>query len=125
MTGLPERRDSLWILTVAPSIWAVHFLLCYSTAAVWCAKVAGRSGSLAGARTAVVVYTAVALAGIVVVLWRGYQRHTLGGSTVPHDFDTPEDRHRFLGFATVLLAVLSIVGTIYVALAVVFIETCH
>ena len=37
----PARWGSLWLLTFGPGIWAVHFLLCYVTAAVWCARVAG------------------------------------------------------------------------------------
>ena len=35
-----ERNESLWMLVVSPTIWAVHFGLCYITAAVWCAKAA-------------------------------------------------------------------------------------
>jgi hypothetical protein len=40
-TQLPEANESLWLLVASPVIWAAHFLLCYGTAAVWCAKVAG------------------------------------------------------------------------------------
>jgi hypothetical protein len=120
-----ERNQSLWILTAAPTIWAVHFLLSYLTAATWCGMVVGREGPLSGARIAIAVYTALALAGIAVTGWIGYRRHSAGSSTVPHDFDTPEDRHRFLGFATVLLSGLSAVATIYVALAAVLLERCY
>src|SRR5690606_23148142 len=35
---LPERRASLWRLVAGPATWALHFLLCYVTAAVWCEK---------------------------------------------------------------------------------------
>ena len=121
---LPEHKDSLWILTVAPAIWAAHFLLSYLTAALWCGMVVGRGGSLATARVAIAIYTAVALIGIAAVGWVGYRRHEYGTATVPHDFDTPEDRHRFLGFATLLLSGLSAVATIYVALTAVFIGSC-
>lgn len=120
-----ERRESLWILTVSPTIWAAHFLLSYVTAAVWCAKAADRAASLAGVRTAVAVYTAVALAGILVTAWCGYRRHEHGTAAVPHDFDTPADRHRFLGFATLLLSGLSAVAVVYVALSAVFIGSCR
>jgi len=44
---------------------------------------------------------------------------------VPHDADTPEDRHRFLGFATLLLSGLSAVAVIYTALVVVVFRSCH
>ena len=36
-----------------------------------------------------------------------------GNATLPHDDDTPEDRHRFLGFAALLLSALSAVAVIY------------
>lgn len=120
-----EKRESLWLLTISPTIWAVHFLLCYVTAAVWCAKLAARSAALGWVRTAVAAYTALALAGILTTAWRGYLRHRHGTATVPHDFDSPADRHRFLGFATLLLSGLSAVAVLYVALAVVFIGSCR
>lgn len=122
---LPETRESLWRLTFSPLIWAAHFLLSYVTAAVWCEKLAGRDGSLREVRLAILVYTVLALIGIGIVGWRGYRRHTFGSGTVPHDFDSPEDRHRFLGFATVLLFSLSAVAVLYAALAAVFIGTCQ
>lgn len=120
-----ESNQSLWLITAAPTIWAVHFLASYITAAVWCAKYAGRGGSLSNARIAIGVYTALALGGIAFVSWKGYRRHGHAGGTVPHDFDSPTDRHGFLGFATLLLAVLSFVATIFVALAALFIGDCR
>jgi hypothetical protein len=124
MEHLPEKNESLWLLTVSPAIWTVHFLLSYATAAVWCAKLAGPGGSLWEARLAIAVYTALALIGIGINGWSGFRRHSFGHSTTPHDFDSAADRHRFLGFATLLLSALSAVGTLYVALAAVFIRTC-
>ena len=125
MNKLHEKNESLWILTASPAIWALHFLACYITAAIWCAKVAGGAGPLGGARVAIVVYTVLALVGIGATAWRGFRRHSFGSATTPHDFDTPEDRHRFLGFATLLLSALSAVGTIYAALTIVFIGNCQ
>lgn len=121
MNLLPEKRESLWLLAGSPVIWSAHFLLCYITAAIWCAKI---GGPLGGARTAIAMYTAAALAGIGVMAWVGFQRHSFGGSTAPHDFDTPEDRHRFLGFASLLLSALSAVAVVYAALAAVLMESC-
>jgi hypothetical protein len=120
-----ESRQSLWRLVLPPTIWATHFMLTYLTAAIWCAKVAGRDGSLGGARVAIAVYTVVALAAIAIVGRRGWRRHTFDGSETRHDFDTPADRHRFLGFATALLAGLSTVATIFTALAAVFFSDCR
>lgn len=124
MSHLPERKESLLLLTASPLIWAAHFLLCYGTASIWCAKVMGPSGSFATVRTAIVVYTALALAGIGIIGLIGYRRHTFGYAALPHDDDTPEDRHRFLGFATLLLSALSAVAVIYAAAVVAFIERC-
>jgi len=120
-----EINQSLWLLTASPTIFAVHFLLSYITAAVWCAKLAGPYGSLWTVRLAVAIYTMLAVLGIGVVGWDGYRRHRYGWATVPHDFDTPEDRHRFLGFAILLLSGLSLVAVVYVVLAVVFIGDCR
>jgi len=120
-----ESRQSLWLLIVSPVIWAAHFLLSYITAAVWCAKFAGRDGSLGGVRIAIAIYTALALVGIGLNGWGGLRRHRHGSETTSHDFDTPADRHRFLGFATLLLAALSFVATIFVAIVALFFEDCR
>jgi hypothetical protein len=120
-----EVALELWALTASPALWAVHFLASYGTAAVWCAKVASTGGSLAAARLAIGVYTVVALAGIALVGWRGVRRHRYGRAALPHDDDTPEDRRRFLGYATALLSALSAIATIYSALAAVFIGSCR
>ena len=120
-----ETNQSLWLLTASPTIWSGHFVACYATAAIWCAKYAGPDQSLGAVRVAIVIYTVLALIGIGVTGLTGYRRHTFGNTTGPHDFDTPEDRHRFLGFATLLLSVLSAVATVFVALAAVFNEKCY
>jgi hypothetical protein len=125
MTSRTPDKDTLWMLTMAPAIWASHFMLCYLTAAIWCARRAGEGGPLGNVRSAIAWYTAAALAGLAVIGWEGYRRHSYGTETLPHDFDSPEDRHRFLGFATLLLAGLSAVATIYVAFAATLFETCH
>jgi hypothetical protein len=123
-THLPEENESLWLLTISPVIWAAHLLLSYGTGAIWCAKVAGPGGPLDGTRVAILFYTLAALAGIAIVGWIGYRRHSLGGETAPHDDDTPEDRHRFMGFATLLLSALSAVAVLYAGLVAVFVRSC-
>lgn len=124
MTHLPEEHESLWLLILSPVLWAVHFLLCYLTAAIWCAKLAGPDGSLGSVRVAITVYTVLALLGIGIIGWQAFRRHTFGNTTAPHDFDSPAGRHGFLGFATFLLSALSAVATLYAALAAVFIRSC-
>jgi hypothetical protein len=125
MTEIAEKNQSLWLLTAAPVIWAVHFLLCYITASIWCAKVAGPGGSLGAVRVAIALYTVLSLAGIGIIGWIGYRRHSFGNAALPHDKDTPGDRHRFLGFATLLLSALSAVAVIYAALVAVFFGNCY
>jgi hypothetical protein len=125
MEQLPEQNESLWVLAASPAIWVAHFMLCYLSAAIWCVKVVGPDGSLREVRLAIALYTVVALVTIGLIGRVGLRRHRLGRATVPHDFDTPEDRHRFLGFATLLLSGLSAVATLYVALAAVFIGSCY
>ena len=120
-----ERRESLWMLTVSPTIWALHFGLCYVTAAIWCAKVTDVTAPLGTIRTVIVIYTVAAIAGIAFTGWIGYRAHHLGSESAPHDDDTPEDRHRFMGYATLLLSGLSGVAVIYAALVAIFVGTCQ
>jgi hypothetical protein len=126
-TSHPEHEESLGALTLPPSIWAVHFLVCYVGAAVWCSKNVQAATSLGGVRVAIAVLTVMALLGIVASGIAGYRRHGSehGFEVTGHDFDSPEGRRRFLGFATMLLAGLSGVATVFTALPAIFIETCR
>lgn len=125
-----ERNQSLWLLISSPTIWAVHFLACYLTAAIWCAKYAGPDRSLGNVRAAIAVYTVIAMVGIGFIGFVGYRRNRFQPMTMPndrdtpHERDTPEDRHRLLGFATLLLSGLSAIATLFVALAAYFIGNC-
>jgi hypothetical protein len=120
-----EKKQSLWLLTVSPAIWAAHFMLCYLTAALWCAKIAEQDGSIMPVRTSIVIYTLLALIGIGIAGRVGYRKHSFGNASQPHDDDSPEDRHRFLGFAMLLLSALSAVAVLYASLAALFIWSCH
>lgn len=113
------------MLAASPGIWAAHFMLCYVTAAVWCAKVPHEAMPLGGVRTAIALYTVVALAGITLIGWIGYRAQALGSAPPPHDQDTPEDRHRFMGYSTLLLSGLSAIAVIYAALVPLFVVTCQ
>jgi hypothetical protein len=121
---LSEQHDSLWWVAAAPAIWAVHFLLSYATAAVWCAKFAAPGGSLSGARVAIFVYTALALALVAGVGWRGLCNYRRARPPEP-GHDSPEGRHHFLGFTLLSLAGLSALAIVYEALAAVFIGSCR
>ena len=120
-----ENNQSLWLLIASPTIWAVHFLACYLTAAIWCAKFAGPDRSLGIVREVIAVYTVLALIGIGLIGFNGYRRHRFQHRTTTRDQDTAEDRHRLLGYATLLLSGLSAIATVFVALAAYFIEECH
>jgi hypothetical protein len=117
----PERHDNLLWVAAAPAIWAVHFLASYATVAVWCAKL-GASAPLGGARIAVFVYTALALAGLAFVAWRGRRRYAIAGERT--DADSSGSRHRFVGFTLLSLSGLSVVAVVYEAFAAVFIGSC-
>jgi len=124
-SGSDEPGDNIWILTVAPFIWVVHFLASYLTNAIWCAKYAGSDRAAGEVRLAIMCYTAIALPGICCVGWRAFRRHRRGAAELPHDFASGGDRSRFLGFSTFLLACLSGVATIFTALVAVFVGSCH
>src|SRR5688572_31785214 len=83
MNPLHEKNESLWLLTLSPAIWAAHFMLCYLTAAIWCAKLADPDGSLGVVRVAIAIYTVLALAGIGITGWVGYRKHRFGNSPLP------------------------------------------
>ena len=91
-------------LAAAPVIWAVHFLLCYGVAAVYCAKV---GGSLGVARAAIAIFTAAALAALALVAWGARRR-----------------ADRFVGRLTLLVSGLAAIAVVYEALAAVFIGSC-
>jgi uncharacterized BrkB/YihY/UPF0761 family membrane protein len=120
-----EKNQSLWLLITSPVIWAAHLMLSYVTVSIWCSKAVAPNDSFWNVRVAIVVYTIIALAIIGFTGWVGYRRHSLGFAELPHDNDTPEDRHRFLGFSTLLLSALSGVATLYAALVVIYFRSCY
>jgi hypothetical protein len=123
---LAEQQQRLWLLVVSPSIWALHFLLCYLTAAIWCEKMAGPDQDLGPVRGAIWIYTILGVIAISATGWVGYKKHSFGSDGgLPHDDDTPEDRHRFLGWATLLLSGLSLVAILFEALVLGFFWNCY
>jgi hypothetical protein len=124
---LPERGWYLALLAAGPFIWMLQFLLAYATASLLCSPVvAENGGSFVLVRWAIAAYTIAALAAIAIVARDGYRRHAYGGSeTEPYDMDTPADRHRFLGFATLLLAGLSAVAALFTGLTGIFFTSCR
>ena len=122
MSSTREHDESLWWLAVPPAIWTAHFLAVYITISLACVE---PNHELTWVRWAIGGYTVIAAAGVVATGVRGLGRHNLDGSTAPHDFDTPEDRHQFLGLATLLLSGLALVGILFVALPALYFGTCR
>ena len=122
-----ESRQSLWPLVLPPSLWLAHFLISYGVLAVWCGTL-GPIASLGSLSVGFGIVTAFVLIAIAAAGKKGWTRYRHTGddsSAVPsHHKDTPEDRHRFLGLATVLLAALSAVATLYVVMAVAVLGNC-
>lgn len=120
-----EQKESLFQIILSPIVWAIHFMACYLTAAIWCAKMAESTDSFITVRLAIATYTAIALPCIAAIGYSAFRRHRYRGGEPPHDAPTSVDRHRFLGLAGVLLSSLSAVAVIYAALAAVFIGSCR
>lgn len=121
----PRRDDRVIGLVVAPTIWALHFLVCYVFTAVWCAKVS--DGGLDVPRIVIAVATLLALGGIGLVSLRVFNEwgFTLEEEEPRHDEDTIRSRHAFLSRATFLLCGLSAVATVYVAIPALFLSSCR
>lgn len=111
-----ETKDTLWTLIVAPTVWAMHFLVCYITAALSCAGSTAPFGRIDGARVFIGVATLVALGLIGTTGLRAWREWSASGINPPHDRSTDAHRERLLEFATVLLAGLSAVAVLFVAL---------
>ena len=123
---LPERPMYLVMLAMGPAICMAHFLLSYLTVSIWCSpRFVTPMAPLGPVPWIIGAYTVAALAGIAIVGFSGFKRHRFGSETAPHDSDRPEDRHRFLGFATMLLAALSAVATLFEALPALFFGSCR
>lgn len=123
MTYMTEAWRTLWPLLFGPTIWALHFLVCYVFAAVFCAK-AGPSADFSNVRLVVVVTTALALAAIAFAGFLGYRQWAIERD-VRQDRPTDVDRRQLLGQAAILLCGLSAVAVVYVALPAVFIASCR
>ena len=116
----------LWSVIIAPFIWALHFLVCYVSAAIYCQKL-GRDAPLGDIRLLVIGATVVALAGIgwsSLRLWRVHDR-SLTDDDFEYEHNTPEERHRFLSHVALMLCVLSAVSVLYVTIPMLYLESCR
>lgn len=115
------RHSSLWHMIAGPIVWALHFAAVYG----WTASVCARTTDPAAARTGIAVLTLVALLLIAVIAWRAWlQWDFLDDRDYEHDRPSVEDRREFLGHAGWLLAIVSAIGVIFVAMPAFFVGTC-
>lgn len=116
----------LWSVIIAPTIWALHFLACYVTAAIYCEKL-GRDAPLGDIRVLVIGVTLVALAGIFWCGWRVWRvwDRSLTDNDFEYEHNTPEERHRFLSHVALMLCVLSAVAVAYVTIPMLYLDSCR
>lgn len=121
---IPAEVESLWTLFTAPIVWALHFLVCYVGAAIYCAKPGLLGLDFAAVRLGIGVVTAVALALILLSTLLAWRQWGFGTDDPPHDDATALSRRRFQGFATLLLSGLSFVAVIFGGLPALFLTEC-
>ncbi|MEH6391070.1 MAG: hypothetical protein V7763_05385 [Sulfitobacter sp.] len=118
----PSETTSVWRITFAPLVWALHFAISYGATALICAK-GGQVGAL---RLGLGGVTAVALLAIIWLAWRAWRHWDIvRDRDWENDTGTNEDRHQFLGHAAFLLAIISFIGVAYVSLPPLLIQTCQ
>ncbi len=116
-------RKRLWWIVLSPSVWAIHFLACYLTVAIWCAK--SDSSTITGWLLGMVgAYTLVAVAAISSIAASSYESFRRDDPDLEHEFDDPSDRTSFIGFTAFLLSLLSLIATLFTALALLMVRSC-
>ncbi|MDH0911748.1 hypothetical protein N5C66_21080 [Rhizobium pusense] len=126
MRLIPKQVESLWTLFTAPVIWALHFLACYVFAAIYCVKSGSHAPfSFDTTRLILGAITLAALAGIALSAFLAWRQWGFGSDDPPHGAPTRRDRRLFQGFATLLLSGLSFIAVVFVAVPLVFMETCQ
>ena len=116
-----EHRERLWVPVVAPIVWSTHFTICYVLAALWCGRFAASAGSAAPMIGGI---TVISVAAMLVCFGHGWKQHGRRLPNEPNDDDSPGDRHRFVAFTTMLLAALSVLGTLFVGGAAMLVGEC-
>lgn len=122
-----EEASSLWLITLSPLVWAVHFVLCYGGAALYCSRFApAEFGPVPFMRVSVAGITVLALGIIFYVGWVSWRQWDfLNDYDYEHERAIGEHRHEFLGHAAFLLSVMSAIAVVYVAMPAIFVETCR
>lgn len=121
---LPKQVETLWTLFTAPVVWALHFVLCYAGAAIFCEKPYLLGDDFDNLRISIGVVTVLALAMIVLAAMLAWRQWGFGSGDPPHDDPTRRDRLLFQGYATLLLSGLSFVAVVFTAMPALFITGC-
>lgn len=112
----PSMPEPLWMVMVAPAIWMSHFLACAITAALGCGRWSP-GAAIGGPHAAIALYTVGAVLGITLCLAIGQQARR---DVAPHAraaHDAAERRQQWLPAATLVLAWLSLLGAVFVAVS--------
>ncbi|MGR3464221.1 hypothetical protein [Limimaricola sp.] len=120
-----EERESLWRITLAPTIWAFHFVISYAAVSVYCFRY-DHLAAMGTLRAGLIAMTVAMLAAIAWIGWRAFLRWDVRGTG---EFSNPEgnaeDRHQFLGHAGFLLALISFIGVVYDTLPLIVLASCR
>lgn len=120
-----EEQDSLWRLALSPTLWALHFVICYGATTVFCADHILGVDYLSTLRLGIGLLTIAVLAAIVWLGWGAWRQwDVVRDREWENDAGNNEDRHQFMGHAAFLLSLISAVGVIYVSLPVLLIASC-
>lgn len=122
---IPREVETLWTLFTAPAVWALHFLICYVAAAIYCAKPGFLGLGFLDLRWLLGGLTFAALAFIVLAGYLAWRQWGFGSGDPPHDDPTRDSRKLFQGFATLLLCGLSFVAVFYTAIPLIFLAECQ
>ncbi len=126
MFGLRRgTRDSLITMIATPTVWALHFLFCYVTAAVVCAPNTDIFRPIGGERVAIGVATVLSLAFCWFAGFRAWREWREAGGKPPHDQPTDHDRERQMELASALLSGLSFLAIIFTALPALLVADCR
>lgn len=116
-----ERHEKLWVPVIAPVVWACHFQVCYALAALSCGRFTNFGP---GAHPEIAVATAVAAVLIAGCFGYGWKRHGYNLQASANDDDSAIDRQQFVAVTTMLLAGVSLMGTLFVGLGAMLVEPC-
>lgn len=118
-----EEAESLWRITFAPVIWAVHLILVYGFVSVSCVRGLLPIGPT---RAALVAASVAALVAIAWLGWRSLRQWNVRETgRFTHPEGNPESRHEFLGHAAFLLSAISFIGVVFVTLPLLLIGSCR